>query len=164
MNSSFLSGKLALVTGGSGTIGQAIAKSLLSSGASVVLTARGLEKLEAAKEKLLESIHLRGADAPHVNVHVISSDVSKEASVVELFKKIDDLSTGVDLLINNAGTSTYVIPVLLGTNAIFFRSLNSQHHSQARWYQDLLSICRLLTWKESCLSTWLGHFCVRGRQ
>jgi NAD(P)-dependent dehydrogenase (short-subunit alcohol dehydrogenase family) len=103
MNASFLSGKLALVTGGSGTIGQAIAKSLLSSGASVVLTARRLEKLETAKEKLLESLQLKSADAPQV--HVISSDVSKEESVVELFQKIDDLSTGVDLLINNAGTN-----------------------------------------------------------
>lgn len=102
MTVSFLSGKLALVTGGSGTIGQAIAKSLLNSGASVVLTARRLERLETVKDTLLATMPLTSADAP--KVHVFSSDVSKEESVVELFQKIDELNGGVDLLINNAGT------------------------------------------------------------
>jgi glucose 1-dehydrogenase len=96
--SRFLAGKLALVTGGSGTIGQAIAKSLLSSGASVVLTARRLEKLEAVQETLQK-------ESGTAQVHIITSDVSKEQSVIELFEKIDALEAGkgLDLLVNNAG-------------------------------------------------------------
>jgi NADPH:quinone reductase-like Zn-dependent oxidoreductase len=97
-SSSFLLGKLALVTGGSGTIGQAIAKVLLSQGASVVLTARRMEKLELAKEKLQKEVDKAA-------VHVIASDVSKEESVVNLFQEIDQLEhgKGLDLLVNNAG-------------------------------------------------------------
>ena len=103
---SLLLGKLALVTGGSGTIGKAIAKSLVCQGASVVLTARRKEKLEEAREELIQSTT---SDFDN-NVFVIPSDVSKEESVVELFQQIDNLrkdyedKTGIDLLINNAGT------------------------------------------------------------
>lgn len=98
--SSFLCGKLALVTGGSGTIGKAIARSLLSQGASVVLTARRVGKLEEVQEALRKDI--AGSDA---QVHVLPSDVSKEETVVELFQKIDKLEggKGLDLLVNNAG-------------------------------------------------------------
>ncbi len=103
MNGSFLSGKLALVTGGSGTIGQAIAKALVSSGASVVLTARRLGKLESVKENILQAYTDQSA-VPQI--HCIASDVSKEESVVELFQTIDHFSDGIDLLINNAGTRT----------------------------------------------------------
>lgn len=106
MSEGFLVGKLALVTGGSGTIGKAIAKSLLLSGASVVLTARRLEKLEKTKAELLESVKEEGKNTCP-EIHVLSSDVSKEESVVELFQKIDDLTkdgSGIDLLVNNAGT------------------------------------------------------------
>lgn len=100
---SFLAGKLALVTGGSGTIGQAIAKALTDSGASVVLTARRIEKLDAVKESILKNLKTTAGVLPQV--HVIPSDVSKEESVVELFRKIDEFSNGVDLLVNNAGTT-----------------------------------------------------------
>lgn len=87
------------MTGGSGTIGQAIAKSLVSQGASVVLTARRKEKLEKAQEALQQV-----ATNP-AQVHVITSDVSNEESVVELFNQIDQLEDGkgIDLLVNNAG-------------------------------------------------------------
>lgn len=103
MSGSFLTGKIALVTGGSGTIGQAIAKALLSKGASVVLTARRLEKLQLAKEDLLKSMSSTETTF-EPKILCISSDVSKEESVVDLFQQIDGLGSGVDLLINNAGT------------------------------------------------------------
>eukprot|EP00934_Nitzschia_sp_Nitz4_P004451 Nitzschia sp. Nitz4//scaffold22_size323478//147221//148070//NITZ4_000535-RA/size323478-processed-gene-0.463-mRNA-1//-1//CDS//3329543019//4441//frame0 len=97
---SFLTGKLALVTGGSGTIGRAIAKALLTSGADVILTARRVEKLEDAKEELLSGL----AEPSSAKVHVLPSDVSSEESVVSLFQSIDGLKAqGVDLLVNNAG-------------------------------------------------------------
>lgn len=91
-----LLGKVAVVTGGSGTIGQAIAKKLLSKGASIVLTGRRLDRLEAAQSKLLQAY-------PDRKVSVISSDVSQEESVVQFFEKIDQEHGGLDLLINNAG-------------------------------------------------------------
>jgi NAD(P)-dependent dehydrogenase (short-subunit alcohol dehydrogenase family) len=96
MSGSALLGKIALVTGGSGTIGRSIAKALLSQGASVVLAGRRLEKLEQARADLLTYY-------PGRNVSIVSSDVSKEDSVVKLFETIDQQHGGIDLLINNAG-------------------------------------------------------------
>lgn len=95
-----LFGKTAVVTGGSGTIGQAIAKALLSKGASVVLTGRRLEKLEQAKATLLQLF-------PNEKVVVLPSDVSKEESVEEMFKTLDSEHGGIDLLVNNAGSSLF---------------------------------------------------------
>jgi NAD(P)-dependent dehydrogenase (short-subunit alcohol dehydrogenase family) len=80
MSGSALLGKIALVTGGSGTIGLAIAKALLSQGASVVLAGRRLEKLEEARTNLL-SYYPEGN-----SVSIVSCDVSKEDSVVKLFE------------------------------------------------------------------------------
>jgi NAD(P)-dependent dehydrogenase (short-subunit alcohol dehydrogenase family) len=100
--SSSLQGKVALVTGGSGTIGKAIAKAFLSEGAIAILAARGLPKLEEAKQELIE----QGANGN--NIHVITSDIAKEDNVMNLFAQIDAKSlgaggNGVDIVINNAG-------------------------------------------------------------
>lgn len=109
MSGSFLTGKVALVTGGSGTIGLAIAKALLSSGANVILTARRMDKLETAKEQLLSSVSKEQGGG---QVHIFSSDVSSEESVVELFQKIDsmkEMGGSVDLLVNNAGKVVFFV-------------------------------------------------------
>ena len=107
-----LASKVAIVTGGSGTIGQAIAKSLLSQGASVILTARRLERLKEVQEVLRKDLPSGGGNDESQQVHVIASDVSKEDTVVELFNKIDKLHQNngggggkntLDLLVNNAG-------------------------------------------------------------
>lgn len=111
--------KLALITGGSGTIGAAIARAFLAQNISVVLTGRRLSKLEEVRKGLLErrtSEREEGATpssaAVVATIHAISSDVSKEESVVSLFRQIDELqegrgggSSGVDILVNNAGIS-----------------------------------------------------------
>ena len=97
--------RLALITGGGGTIGKAIAKAFLSQNISVILTGRRMSKLEEVQQTLLEE-KLSAIDA---TVYAISSDISKEESVVRLFQEIDALDggsgsgTGVDILVNNAG-------------------------------------------------------------
>jgi NAD(P)-dependent dehydrogenase (short-subunit alcohol dehydrogenase family) len=98
---SWLTSKLALVTGGSGTIGLAIAKRLVEQGASVVLTGRRQDKLEEALSKIKQETVF----PPGVSVVCIPCDVTMEASVVELFQKIEQMFEGssVDLLVNNAG-------------------------------------------------------------
>ena len=97
--------KIALVTGGSGTIGKAIAKALLAQNMSVVLTGRRLAKLEEVKQDLLG----KKPSVVDASVYAISSDISKEESVVRLFEEISKLKEcadrggGVDVLVNNAG-------------------------------------------------------------
>lgn len=145
MTGGFLVGKLALVTGGSGTIGKAIARALLASGTSVVLTARRLEKLEETKKELLENLEPVCGDFP--KIHVIPSDVSKEESVVNLFKSMDVLSNGgkgVDLLVNNAGTK------ICGWNLRDTDGFSSTHHLylllKALWFQDQALIFQQKIW------------------
>ena len=82
---SFLSGKLVLVTGGSGVIGTAIATALVKSKASVVLTGRNVNRLKRAVERIRAAC----PDAPENSVKLVSCDVAKEDSVKQLFNTLD---------------------------------------------------------------------------
>jgi NAD(P)-dependent dehydrogenase (short-subunit alcohol dehydrogenase family) len=93
---SFLANKLAVVTGGSGTIGKAIAWALLKHGARVVLTGRSLERLESAAQDLCP---------PEESITCLPCDVTKEEDVVKLFSDIETKLGGCHLLVNNAGTA-----------------------------------------------------------
>lgn len=74
-----LGGRRALVTGGSRGIGLGIAKGLAEAGADIVLCARGIEELEAAKNQV---------GSCGVNVRIFSVDMSKT-------EEIDDFYGGV---------------------------------------------------------------------
>jgi NAD(P)-dependent dehydrogenase (short-subunit alcohol dehydrogenase family) len=95
--SNFLQNKTAIVTGGSGTIGKAIAKSLLIAGCNVFITGRNQERLDAAAAELTSD------DANHGEVQTFSCDVLNENDVAGLFDVAEKAHGGVDLLINNAG-------------------------------------------------------------
>lgn len=92
-----LAGKIAIVTGGSGTIGKAIARVLLSQGAAVVISGRNEDRLRKAQTVLKES-------NPAGPVSILPCDVSNESSVEKFFHTIDEEYGGCDLLVNNAGT------------------------------------------------------------
>jgi 3-oxoacyl-[acyl-carrier protein] reductase len=86
-----LSEKRALVTGASGGIGGAIAKSLHAAGASVALSGTRVDALQAVADDLGDRAHVTPAD--------LSSAEGAEAL-------INDATTamgGVDILVNNAG-------------------------------------------------------------
>jgi NAD(P)-dependent dehydrogenase (short-subunit alcohol dehydrogenase family) len=91
----FLSGKNAVVTGGSKGIGLAVASGLISAGAKVVICARSQKELDSAIEKL------GGAAAG------FKADVSKSAEVAELFRFADQHLGGLDILVNNAGFGSF---------------------------------------------------------
>jgi len=88
-----LSGKVALITGGTGHLGGAMARALAEAGASVVLTSRDADKAEASAAALPKS---RG------NSHVgISLDHMKTDQLGEAFARAVDRSGRIDALINN---------------------------------------------------------------
>ena len=95
MNNMFdLTGKVALVTGGSYGIGYAIAKGLAGAGAKIVFN----DINEELVNKGLDSYKADGIDAKGY-----VCDVTDEAAVGELIKKIENEVGIVDILVNNAG-------------------------------------------------------------
>ncbi|MCB9982616.1 MAG: 3-oxoacyl-[acyl-carrier-protein] reductase [Rhodospirillales bacterium] len=86
-----LTGKTALVTGATGGIGGAIAKALHSAGASVGISGRNTEKLEALAQELGD------------RVTVLTADLSSAEAAGELAKRAEEEMGQVDILVNNAG-------------------------------------------------------------
>jgi 3-oxoacyl-[acyl-carrier protein] reductase len=92
-----LTGKVAVVTGGSEGIGKAAALSLVREGARVAICARTPDKLEAA------AAEIRAATGGEVIA--IPCDVMQEAQVQSAIAQVVAKWGGVDILVNNAGTS-----------------------------------------------------------
>lgn len=90
MNQEFKS-KVAVITGGSSGIGLAIAKSLSSEGANVVITGRTEETLKRAVMTLGE------------NAKGIVADVSSKVSLDTLYEKVKAEFGRIDILVANAG-------------------------------------------------------------
>ena len=85
-----LSGKVALVTGGSRGIGFATAKILSENGATVIITAKDQERLDKAVEKI-------------PNSSGIAADIRKSSEVKNVISKIVEKFGKLDILVNNAG-------------------------------------------------------------
>jgi gluconate 5-dehydrogenase len=91
-----LGGKVALVTGGSRGLGLQIAEGLGELGATVVLTARKREELDAA------CAHLTRAG---IRAHAVVSDQSRLESLPDLADGVAGAHGTIDILVNNAGTN-----------------------------------------------------------
>lgn len=86
-----LTGKTALVTGATGGIGASIAKALHAQGATVGISGRNEEKLNALTAELGD------------RVHVLAADLSTENAASDLLSRADEAMGQVDILVNNAG-------------------------------------------------------------
>lgn len=91
-----LTGKRALVTGGSKGIGLAIAHALAAEGADVVIAARGVEALETAAADIAQQSGRRAI--------AISVDTGDDASVQNLVTRTVAELGGIDILVNSAAT------------------------------------------------------------
>ena len=88
-----LQGKGALVTGASGGIGGAIARTLHGAGATVALSGTKADKLEALAAELKE------------RVHVVPCDLGDRAAVAKLAAEAEAKIGTLDILVNNAGVT-----------------------------------------------------------
>lgn len=95
-------GKVAVITGGAGGIGSAIAKALLAEGAKVVLS--DVEK--GALDRAVGELAQQGSD-----VSGVVTDVSDPASVEALAERVYELHGACHLLFNNAGVGAPSVPV-----------------------------------------------------
>ncbi len=86
-----LTGRKALVTGATGGLGGAIARTLHAQGASVAISGTRTEALEALASELGE------------RVFVVPCNLSDKESVEALVPAAEDKLGGLDILVNNAG-------------------------------------------------------------
>lgn len=96
-----LDGKVAIITGATGGIGEATAKRFLDEGASVMLVGRSAEKLAETRGRL--SAYDKVAD--------FVADATDEAATAAAVGATVDAFGGVDILIANAGTEGNFAPV-----------------------------------------------------
>jgi short-subunit dehydrogenase len=93
-----MSQDVALVTGASSGIGEALARRLARDGRHVALVARRADRLEAVAREL--------RDRHHVEAHVVPSDLTAPGGAHALVDDLERRGLVVDWLVNNAGFGT----------------------------------------------------------
>ncbi len=123
-----LEGKVAIVTGASRGIGEAIARVLSESGAKVAIASRKKEGIEAAAERIRGGKPL--AIAPFVcHTGSLAQIEALFAGTVERFGK-------VDVVVNNAATNPYFGPLVGVDQAVFDKTFEVN----ARGYLDVARV------------------------
>jgi len=89
-----LTGKVALITGGTHGIGMAVAKTLGEAGAKIVVNDISLERLASCKEEYKKD----GLD-----VYTLVFDVTDEVAVDKGITEVENNVGPIDILVNNAG-------------------------------------------------------------
>lgn len=92
-----LTGKTALVTGGSKGIGEGAARALSQAGATVVICARNGDEAE-------KTAHTIAGETGHT-VKAYTADVTKQDDVDKLISAVSQEFGGIDILVNNAGSA-----------------------------------------------------------
>jgi NAD(P)-dependent dehydrogenase (short-subunit alcohol dehydrogenase family) len=92
-----LSGRVALVTGGSKGLGKAMARGFAMAGADVVISSRHEDELKAALAEIVEGTGVRG-------VYFVA-DMTQREEVERLAKSALSEMGRVDILVNNAGSN-----------------------------------------------------------
>lgn len=105
-----LEGRVALVTGASRGIGRAIALGFAREGADLILASRKRQDLEAVAE---EATRLgRRAVA-------VAANLSSEADINELGRRVEEEFGRLDILVNNAATNPHLGPLCEATAEMF---------------------------------------------
>ena len=110
-----LAGKVALITGASRGIGEAIALGYADAGARVVLASRKQEGLDAVAAE----IEAKGGHALAVAAHT-----GDDAAVQRLVERVVEAFGGVDILVNNAATNPHYGPILSAEESHWDKTLD----------------------------------------
>ncbi|RMD95549.1 MAG: glucose 1-dehydrogenase [Calditrichaeota bacterium] len=102
--------KVALITGASKGIGEAIARTFAEFGARIVVSSRKQEAVEAVAASLREQgMEARG----------IAANMGRMEDIPPLVEKVVETYGGIDILVNNAGTNPVFGPILDTDEAAF---------------------------------------------
>ena len=121
-----LQGKVALVTGASKGIGEAIASGLADFGATVVVSSRRQEAVDEVAARIVE----RGGQA-----HAIAAHMGDPAQVSALVEAANQQCGGLDIIVNNAATNPVFGPLVNADDAAFAKIM-------AVNVQGPLALCR----------------------
>lgn len=125
-----LEGKVAIVTGASRGIGEAIAKAFATHGARVMLASRKLEGLTS----VAESIRAEGGE-----VETMACHVGKEADTKALVAKTIERFGHVDILVNNAATNPHFGPMLTADDAALAKTFEVNLQGAFRLAREVAS-------------------------
>jgi NAD(P)-dependent dehydrogenase (short-subunit alcohol dehydrogenase family) len=110
-----LTGKVALVTGASRGIGEAIAKLLAQHGAHVIVSSRKLEGCQAVADQITQA----GGSAEALPCHI-----GEMGQIDACFAQIQERHGRLDILINNAATNPYFGHILDTSEAAFQKTVD----------------------------------------
>lgn len=110
-----LDGKVAIVTGASRGIGEAIAHTYAKAGAKVVVVSRKLEGVTA----VANAIRKAGGEALPIAAHM-----GDQVAVMSLVEEVVMTYGGVDIVVNNAGTNPHFGPLLTADESFWDKTLD----------------------------------------
>ncbi len=119
-----LSGRAAVVTGGSKGIGFAVATRFAASGADVAIVARTGETIKEAVAAISKSTRTR--------VIGVQADVSKAADIQRAYDEVMKAFDKIDIVVNNAGTSR-AMPFEKVTDEILYDDLELKLFAAVRF-------------------------------
>ncbi len=97
-----LEGKVALVVGGAGDLGKAMANRLAEAGATVILSSRKVENLE----KVAADIKAKGGKAAAIAAHL-----GKKDEIIKMIETVKEQYGKIDVLVNSAGANPQMVPL-----------------------------------------------------
>ncbi|MHB8509828.1 MAG: SDR family NAD(P)-dependent oxidoreductase [Candidatus Dormibacteria bacterium] len=155
-----LSGKVAIITGGSRGIGRSIAEEYARRGARVVITARKPEELE----ETAASIRAEGGDVLPIVAHV-----GRDEAVDAMFDQVMQKHGQIDILVNNAATNVAFMPLKdidvgafdktmeLNLRAPFVLSQKAVSLSMEKNGGSIINMCSIASFKAEPM---MGAYCV----
>lgn len=124
-----LTGKVAIITGASKGIGEAIAHAYAAAGASVVVSSRK----QHAVDEVAANIREAGGQAIGVAAHTGDAE-----AIANLVQQTVDAFGGVDIAVNNAATNPYFGPLLAAPESIWDKTLDVNLKGYVRLIQGVV--------------------------
>lgn len=117
-----LTGKVALLTGASKGMGFEMAKGLAEHGATVIISSRTQEDLDAAAAEINKAV---GAN----RAHGVAANIVHEDSLQALVDNTHEIAGPIDIVVGNAGVNPYFGPIAGISNKDYERTMNANVQS-----------------------------------